>query len=75
MDHTGDEFVMYNLVEGERVQIEYESSSGSRSVELSYAESYILPSVLGQYRIINLGNSPCRLIKAGVSPDWDVALR
>lgn len=72
MDHTNDEFVMYNLVEGERVRI-VSCADESVFVELAYAESYILPSVLGAYKIINLGLTPCKLIKAGVSPNWDVS--
>jgi hypothetical protein len=71
-DHTNDEFVMYNLVEGERVRI-VSSTDESLFVELAYAESYILPSVFGAYKIINLGSNPCKLIKAGVSPNWDVS--
>lgn len=72
-DDTNGEFVMYNLVEGEKVRI-VSSVDESVSVELNFGESYILPSVLGEYRIVNLGSSSCRLVKAGVSPQWDVAL-
>ncbi|QKE76029.1 class I mannose-6-phosphate isomerase (plasmid) [Arthrobacter citreus] len=72
-DHTNNEFVMYNLVEGERVRI-VSTEDESVFVELGYAESYILPSVFGGYKIVNVGNNPCKLIKAGVSPNWDVKL-
>ncbi|MGG3470416.1 class I mannose-6-phosphate isomerase [Neobacillus pocheonensis] len=72
MDNTNNEFVMYNLVEGERIRI-VSSTDESIFVELEYAESYILPSVLGAYKIMNLGSTPCKLIKAGVSPNWDVS--
>ncbi|NYE05861.1 mannose-6-phosphate isomerase class I [Bacillus niacini] len=72
MDNTNNEFVMYNLVEGERIRI-VSLADESVFVELAYAESYILPSVLGGYKIINLGSTPCKLIKAGVSPNWDVS--
>ncbi|MBV7504363.1 class I mannose-6-phosphate isomerase [Bacillus sp. sid0103] len=71
-DHTNDEFVMYNLVEGEKVRI-VSCDDTTVFVELAYAESYILPSVFGSYKIVNLGSTPCKLIKAGVSPDWDVS--
>ncbi|MEK4508302.1 class I mannose-6-phosphate isomerase [Paenibacillus sp. FSL K6-2524] len=72
-DNTEDEMVMYNLVEGEQVRI-VSCVDESIFVEFSYAESYILPASFGEYKIINLGNKPCKLIKAGVSKAWDVSL-
>jgi len=65
--------VMYNLVEGEQVQI-VSCADESIFVEFRYAESYILPADFGEYKIINLGKEPCKLIKAGVSKAWDVSL-
>ncbi|WP_214626212.1 class I mannose-6-phosphate isomerase [Paenibacillus agaridevorans] len=70
-DDTQGEFLMLNLVEGERVRIQSLSDS-DLSVELGYAESYILPAVLGAFRIQNLGQRPAKLIKAGVSSDWNI---
>ncbi|OXM14775.1 class I mannose-6-phosphate isomerase [Paenibacillus herberti] len=72
-DNTGNEMVMYNLVEGELVRI-VSCADESVYVEFRYAESYILPASFGEYKIINLGKKPCKLIKAGVSPTWDVSL-
>ena len=72
-DHTNAEMVMYNLVEGEQVRI-ISCADKSVHVEFKYAESYILPASFGAYRIVNLGNGPCKLIKAGVSKTWDVSL-
>jgi mannose-6-phosphate isomerase class I len=71
-DHTHGEMTMYNLVEGEAVRI-VSAADETVFVELHYAESYIIPAVLGGYTIINLGSAPCRLIKAGVSQAWDVS--
>lgn len=68
-DHTNGEFMMLNLVEGERVRI-ISCEDESVYVELDYAESYILPSVFGKFRLQNLGTGPSKLIKAGVSPNW-----
>jgi hypothetical protein len=65
--------VMYNLVEGEKVRI-VSCADESIYIELQYAESYILPAVFGAYKIINIGNKPCKLVKAGVSKAWDVSL-
>lgn len=72
-DHTNGEMVMYNLVEGEKVRI-VSCADESVYVEFRYAESYILPAVFGAYKIVNLGDKPCKLIKAGVSKAWDVSL-
>jgi mannose-6-phosphate isomerase class I len=72
-DHTNNEMVMYNLVEGEKVRI-VSCADESIYIELQYAESYILPAVFGAYKIINIGNKPCKLVKAGVSKAWDVSL-
>lgn len=72
-DNTEDEMVMYNLVDGEQVRI-VSCADESIYVEFEYAESYILPAGFGEYKIINLGKEPCKLIKAGVSKAWDVSL-
>ncbi|OPA73349.1 mannose-6-phosphate isomerase [Paenibacillus selenitireducens] len=72
-DNTNGEMVMYNLVEGEQVRI-VSRADESVYVDFRYAESYILPSVFGEYKIVNLGDAPCKLIKAGVSESWDVSL-
>lgn len=72
-DRTDGEFVMYNLVEGESVRI-VSLADESVFADLNYAESYILPSVFGAYKIVNLTETPCKLIKAGVSPEWNVSL-
>lgn len=72
-DNTFGEFVMYNLVEGERVRI-VSCRDESVFVELSYAESYILPAVFGEYKIVNLGSEPCKLVKAGISPNWEAKI-
>lgn len=73
LDQTDGEFVMYNLVEGNSVRI-VSIADESIFVDLNYAESYILPSVFGAYKIVNLTETPCKLIKAGVSPEWNVSL-
>ena len=44
-DDTDGEFMLLNLVEGERIRIR-SLDNQDVSVELGYAESYILPSVL-----------------------------
>lgn len=64
---------MYNLVEGERVRL-VPAADEDAAVEWGYAESYIVPACLGEYRLENLSGSPCALIAARVNPDWDSPL-
>ncbi|WP_211746058.1 class I mannose-6-phosphate isomerase [Paenibacillus sp. Marseille-Q4541] len=72
---TCGEFVMYNLVEGERVRL-VPLASPLAAVEFGYAEAYIVPANIGEYRIENLSDSdsPCTLISARVNPDWNLPL-
>ncbi|MGG4344779.1 class I mannose-6-phosphate isomerase [Paenibacillus lautus] len=70
---TQGEFVMYNLVEGERVRLVPAADEGA-AVEWGYAESYIVPACVGEYRLENLSGSPCALIAARVNPEWNLPL-
>lgn len=72
-DETCDEFILLNLVEGECVRI-ISLDDESVYVEFRYAESYIIPASFGAYAIVNRGSTPCKLIKAGVSKNWNVSL-
>ncbi|MDF2958458.1 MAG: mannose-6-phosphate isomerase [Paenibacillus sp.] len=72
-DDTNGEFLMLNLVEGEKVRI-VSCEDESVYVELAYAESYVLPAVFGRFKLVNLGSVPCKLIKAGVSPNWTLRM-
>ena len=53
-------FVVLNLVAGERVEIHH---AGGKA-ELRYAETIILPAAIGDYRLVNTGASPCKVVKA-----------
>lgn len=70
---TQGEFVMYNLVEGDRVRLVPAANEGG-AVEWGYAESYIVPACIGEYRLENLSGSPCTLIAARVNPEWNLPL-
>lgn len=70
---TSGEFVMYNLVEGERVRL-VPANNEVAAVEWGYAEAYIVPASVGEYRLENLSGSPCTLIAARVNPDWSLPL-
>jgi len=72
-DNTDGEVLLINLGEGERIRVR-SVRQPEVSVELGYAESYILPAVFGEFEIINLGSAPCKIVKAGVSPEWDVKI-
>ncbi|THF72911.1 class I mannose-6-phosphate isomerase [Cohnella fermenti] len=72
-DDTRGEVLLLNLVEGQRVRLE-PIAAPDKAVELDYAESYIVPAAVGAYRLINLGSAPAKLIKAGVSPQWERAV-
>lgn len=72
-DDTRGEVLLLNLVEGQRVRIE-PLAVPEAAVEFAYAESYILPAAVGAFRIHNLGDVPAKLIKAGVSPQWNQAV-
>lgn len=64
---------MYNLVEGDRVRL-VPAADESGAVEWGYAESYIVPACIGEYRLENLSGSPCTLIAARVNPEWNLPL-
>lgn len=66
---TNGEFVMFNLVEGERVRL-VPIENEAAAVEWGYAEAYIIPASVGKYRLENLSGSECTLITARVNPDW-----
>lgn len=70
---TRGEFVMYNLVDGERVRL-VPADNEAAAVEWGYAEAYIVPASVGEYRLENLSDSPCTLIAARVNPEWSLPL-
>ncbi len=59
----GDCHVM-NLVEGERVMVETES--GTR-MAINFAESFVVPAAAESYRIVNLGKTPAKVVRAWVA--------
>ncbi|MFE6076309.1 class I mannose-6-phosphate isomerase [Paenibacillus sp. NPDC057886] len=73
IDETAGEFVMFNLVEGDRVRLTPLDDEAA-AVEWGYAEAYIVPSSVGGFRLESLGDRSCTLIRAQVSPDWNTPL-
>lgn len=73
IDDTAGEFVMFNLVEGDRVRLTPLDDEAA-AVEWGYAEAYIVPASVGGFRLESLGDRSCTLIRAQVSPDWNMPL-
>lgn len=73
IDDTAGEFVMFNLVEGDRVRLTPLDDEAA-AVEWGYAEAYIVPASVGGFRLESLGERSCTLIRAQVSPDWSMPL-
>ncbi|WP_053779336.1 class I mannose-6-phosphate isomerase [Paenibacillus xylanivorans] len=73
IDDTFGEFVMFNLVEGDRVRLTPLDDEAA-AVEWGYAEAYIVPASVGGFRMESLGDRSCTLIRAQVSPEWNIPL-
>ncbi|MDN4603041.1 class I mannose-6-phosphate isomerase [Paenibacillus sp. F6_3S_P_1C] len=73
IDDTAGEFVMFNLVEGDRVRLTPLDDEAA-AVEWGYAEAYIVPASVGGFRMESLGDRSCTLIRAQVSPEWNMPL-
>ncbi|WP_405152738.1 class I mannose-6-phosphate isomerase [Paenibacillus sp. FSL K6-0108] len=73
IDDTAGEFVMFNIVEGDRVRLTPLDDEAA-AVEWGYAEAYIVPASVGGFRLESLGDRSCTLIRAQVSPDWSMPL-
>jgi mannose-6-phosphate isomerase class I len=63
LDRTRGRFHILTLVEGQSVRIE-SSKDPNRCLILRYSETAVVPAVFGEYRIVNLGNIPCKIAKA-----------
>ncbi|MFC9708853.1 class I mannose-6-phosphate isomerase [Paenibacillus sp. NPDC056933] len=73
IDDTAGEFVMFNLVEGDRVRLT-PLDNDAAAVEWGYAEAYIVPACVGCFRLESVGDRSCTLIRAQVSPEWNIPL-
>jgi len=61
-EETENKFHILNLVEGSNVLVEPKSNPES-SFKLSFSETLIVPACIGEYSIINLEKSPCKVLK------------
>jgi mannose-6-phosphate isomerase class I len=60
---TMNKFHVLNLVEGNRIIVEISDNKGT---EINYAETFIIPASIVNYRVTNLSNKPAILIIAYV---------
>lgn len=62
-DDTADTFHVYNVVEGEAVEITW---GDERKQSFAYAETFVIPASVGPYSIRQLGEEAVQLVKAVV---------
>ena len=63
-DDTGGRFHVLNLVEGEEILLR---TGSGREHRLSYAETIVVPAVVGAYSLVRTGRSPAKVVKAFVA--------
>ena len=61
-DNTAGKFHVLVLVEGEEVLV-CSQSDPTRCYHQKFMDMVVVPASMGEYRIINLGKTPCRLTK------------
>ena len=61
-DDTKGKFHILTLVEGERVSIQSKENS-KRKFKLNFSETVIVPACFGNYSIVNMGNTWCKILK------------
>lgn len=62
-DSTDGRFHILTLVEGKKILIQSKRHK-ERSYELKFTETVIIPACFSEYLMINLGDKPCKVVKA-----------
>ncbi len=65
--HTAGSPHLLMLVEGSSIIIE---TIGGKRGRFNFAETFIVPAMAETYHLINEGDTPVRVIKAFLKPDW-----
>jgi mannose-6-phosphate isomerase class I len=63
-DDTRGRFHVLNLVEGDEVLIR---TTSGREHRLAYAETIVVPAIVGAYSLVRTGRSPAKVVKAFVA--------
>jgi mannose-6-phosphate isomerase len=61
-DHTDGKFHILTLVEGEKTMIQSKKNA-NRKIMMHFSETVIVPACFGEYSILNLGSTQCKVIK------------
>ena len=62
-DNTNGKFHILTLVDGEQIIISSKSNP-DRRLEVRFSETALVPACFGEYLLINMGISPCKVVKA-----------
>jgi len=62
-DNTNNRFHILILVGGEKVKI-VPKRDPARSAKIEFSETALIPACIGEYELVNLGKSPCKVVKA-----------
>ncbi len=60
-DKTQDSMHIINLVEGSKISVV--TKKDNHEVKIKHSETLLLPQSLNKYKILNLGNTQCKIIK------------
>jgi len=62
-DNTNGKFHILTLVNGERILI-LSKLNPDRKLEICFSETALVPACFGEYLLMNMGISPCKVVKA-----------
>jgi hypothetical protein len=63
-DDTGGRFHVLNLVDGDEIVVR---TGTGREHRLAYAETIVVPAIVGAYSLVRAGPSPAKVVKAFVA--------
>ncbi|MFD2101453.1 ROK family protein [Flagellimonas iocasae] len=63
---TEEQCHILNLVEGTKIRV----VAKNRSMDIHYAETFVVPAAVGRYKIENLGEGEAKVIQSNVKPEF-----